>query len=300
MFCSDQSNNDQQHVRRGWGGTHGSPAPTPTPMPSPQPQNLYGVRATPTPGYWNYIVKTSSNSYYFPSGSKLSRSSDGTMLLARGYFETFNWNLGDVIQVLNYGSAVSPSTLPQDSTTGGVTLQSISPSGGCDASQQTCAPCPDCVGPPGNPQGCQYGTDPIAGGCISDPGGVWICIDPTGALYRCTSGDFGAIDFGGSNFNVFHIGPFVRGTTKDYTWFSADEVTTSYNVGPDNGVSYTAVYEDITGDIQFIYPTLVDPTRPVNGNFDNTVTWVSRTKSQFDNAIGAQVGSGVGFLARQR
>lgn len=156
------------------------------------------------PRFWAYVVTTKTKSYYFPEGSTISVSSDGQLLIARGYLSTFTWLLSDIVRVLNYGTPVNLSNLMSSQVSAGVGPTKISIEAGgnaCEVNRQLRSSCPDCVGAPDNPDNCQYSEDPFHGGCLGADG-TYICanVSPldTVIFSECTRLDIDATPYGGS------------------------------------------------------------------------------------------------------
>lgn len=206
------------------GGPTPDPSPRPSPSPLPSPTELTMHPSNPSPSSWAYIVTTRTRDYYFPKGSTANISSDGKLLVVRGYVQTFNWLLGTVVRFQNYGRPVALNRAAVQSNVNSnlPTASSIAAGGnGCDVSQQSCASCPDCLGGPGNPDGCQYGEDPIVGGCLGVPG-IRICFSPTLGDFsysQCSNG----FSFGGTFGGPW---PILTGYAIDYTFSPAREHST--------------------------------------------------------------------------
>lgn len=198
-----------------------------------------------------------TNTYYFRggvTGGTVSMSSDGTMLIARDYLMTFNWPIGNVLGVWENGVQTPLSQMPHDSIVGGFpTLNSIAAGGnGCPVEVQVCSMCPDCVGAPGNPDGCQYGEDPIVGGCIGQAS-IYICINLNSfTAYDCASGDPGSFAYGGP-VQVRQYYCELPGFT--YWWSIPGRYTIMDNTAwSRTATKYSGGYFDVTGFVSVAPP----------------------------------------------
>jgi hypothetical protein len=178
-----------------------TPTPTPTPSPSPTPAPAVGSVQLANPGssYWGYIVTTTTpRTYYFPPNSAATYNSSTQQLIIRGYLETFIWPVSKVESLQNFGNTISPQSL--GSETMHPLIDGLDDQEDCDVDPADCQQCPDCSIDPDNPDGCQYGTDPLTGGCIGSagielvfttPGYLAYCVEPYSIA--CFAYEFAAI-----------------------------------------------------------------------------------------------------------
>jgi|GEM_PF-6350380 len=149
---------------------------------------------------------------------------------------------------------------------------------GCDPNSADCAPCPDCIGPPGNPDGCSIGTNPLTGGCVGS-GGIEIRFIPGGYLAYCTP----PYAFGCFNYPTPPLGASAgprEGCTANYTWYEEWFDTVYECVLPFGAISGEITYEDETGDVRgpktYVFPVGASRWRQ---HFTQTITWFSSTEA---------------------
>lgn len=260
---------------------HPTPDRSPTPVPSPTPivTNIsHSTRFAPSD--FKYIVTTGQKSYYFPRGSVATFNSNHNSLVVRGFLNIFAWRGSVVNSLIVNGVGTPPVSLPSepDSPLFAISthLQRFT-SGqdqGCDVSQQDCAPCPDCEGPPGNPNSCSYGTDPISGRCIGQNQNLFISFDFfNGASYCVPNQSQYAACF---TYN-FSILPLRAGCTSDFVFHIQQEFTV-YSCGdqqnplPATALFFTGQYYEIDGIDEIRTSQDADPINPGSGRVNWTVS----------------------------
>jgi hypothetical protein len=217
---------------------HGTPAPTPTPITAADTVQL----THPAASTFNYVVQTSTNTYYFPDHSLATFNQTAQKLIMRGYLGTFIWPADKIVSLLHYGQPVSLPSLRNDTY-----KPATSQEPGCDPNfDPNCQWCPDCSFDPGNPDNCPYGTDPLVGGCIGAAGIEIRFIYPNYLEYCSVPYALGCFLYGG--IPIPFLSPFRAGCTDGYVWFANYSDTRYRCTLPKTAYYGYAVYVDIRGD----------------------------------------------------
>jgi len=278
-----------------------TPPPTPTPSPThtltptPSPQEITAVETSEPDSYWNYIVTTTKNTYYFGQESTATYNSNHTTLVVRGYLETFTWPTSAIVSILHHGQSMPTGSLAAEPDAQLFTTSTYPQIIQCDPTYG-CGPCPDCTADPTNPDGCGDGTDPLVGGCIG-AGGVWICINPNNTFYEqgCSGSIVGSLLF---QPKLPPFGPFCFSPGFDYTWSRTTQFTKMYNRPPFGAAWVDGIYHDLFNKNEIVRTTVVTNPKLVILDFIHTRTSVSEALSLWRDPNDNYLQPGYCFAAR--